>query len=67
MGCSPLKKSRPLLDVPDFTITKKGYSKEDELNHLDDFFAEYESDYVRLSLESNTFRSKRLSLSEIKF
>ena len=64
MGCISHKSTKPLLVLPNFRATKKEINREDELNHIDQIFTESQQEYVKLSLESNNFRSKRLSLKE---
>ena len=66
MGCFSHKSFRPLLDVPDFRVIKKEFNREDILNQIDEIFTTSKKEYVRLSLESNIFRLKRLKLKENK-
>ena len=65
MGCLPLKSSQPILDVPDFTLTRKRSNRKDELRFIDEFFTDCQNNYVLLSLESNILRSTRISSREI--
>lgn len=62
MGCTSYKSSHALAIVPDFRQTRKGPTRADELRLIDEVFTESHSEYVKLKLDLNEFRTKRLNI-----
>ena len=61
MGCASYKSSHSLLIVPDFSQTRKGPTREDELRLIDEIFTESPSEYVKLNIDLNKLRNRRLN------
>ena len=66
MACFPAKTPLiSIISVPDLKVDPKKFSVLEEIEFINSFFLDSKHQYVKLYLDSNEFRNKRVALNKM--